>query len=194
MVANAKANKLDFKSLEYIVYPAHGVGQIEAIEKLEVAGQSLELFVIRFERDRMNVKVPVDKALALGMRQLVGEDMVLVALKTLYGRVKTKRAMWSRRAQEYEAKINSGDILALAEVVRDLFKSTNQAAQSYSERQLYEVAIDRFAREIALIRNISVESSIAAIEKQLEESTAKRAKASANAALVAEKNTVVVAA
>ncbi|MDN5248498.1 CarD family transcriptional regulator [Bartonella sp. TP] len=194
MADNSKATKRDFKALEYIVYPAHGVGQIEAIEKQEVAGQKLELFVIRFERDRMHVKVPVNKAIALGMRKLVTHDTAEIALKTLYGKVKAKRAMWSRRAQEYEAKINSGDIFALAEAVRDLFKSPSQATQSYSERQLYEVAIDRFSREIALVRKISLEASIQEIEKQLEDSVERKLKSSATVAVRQDKNNVVVAA
>jgi CarD family transcriptional regulator len=132
-----------FKTNEFIVYPAHGVGQILAIEEQEIAGAKLELFVINFVKDKMTLRVPTAKIVSVGMRKLAEAPLVKRALETLKGRARIKRTMWSRRAQEYEAKINSGDIVAIAEVVRDLFRSDSQPEQSYSERQLYEAALPR---------------------------------------------------
>src|SRR5690606_19656883 len=145
------ATRQGFKTGEYVVYPAHGVGQIVAIEDQEVAGHKLELFVIDFQKDKMRLKVPVAKATSIGMRKLSETDYVDRALKVLQGRARVKRTMWSRRAQEYDAKINSGDLILISEVVRDLYRAENQPEQSYSERQLYEAALDRMAREIAAV-------------------------------------------
>lgn len=147
----SKTRKLDFKPDEYVVYPAHGVGQIINIEEQEVAGIKLELFVISFEKDKMTLRVPTHKATEVGMRSLSSPDIVAHALKTLRGKAKVKRAMWSRRAQEYEQKINSGDLIAIAEVVRDLHRTDDQREQSYSERQLYEAALERLTREVAAV-------------------------------------------
>src|SRR4026207_1021698 len=140
-----------FKTNEFIVYPAHGVGQIVASGEQEVAGAKLELFVINFIKDKMTLRVPTAKIVSVGMRKLAEGPLVKRALETLKGRARIKRTMWSRRAQEYEAKINSGDIVAIAEVVRDLFRSESQPEQSYSERQLYEAALDRLSREISAV-------------------------------------------
>ena len=149
MTPNKKTTQRQgFKTNEFIVYPAHGVGQIMAIEEQEVAGAKLELFVISFIKDKMTLRVPTAKIVSVGMRKLAEPPLVKRALETLKGRARIKRTMWSRRAQEYEAKINSGDIVAIAEVVRDLFRSDTQPEQSYSERQLYEAALDRLSREI----------------------------------------------
>ena len=147
----SKAKKLDFRPNEYVVYPAHGVGQIVSVEKQEVAGFELELFVISFEKDKMTLRVPTNKATEIGMRGLSSPDVVSQAMKTLKGKAKVKRAMWSRRAQEYEQKINSGDLIAIAEVVRDLHRNDDQREQSYSERQLYEAALERLTREVAAV-------------------------------------------
>ena len=146
-----KSKKLDFRPDEFVVYPAHGVGQIVSIEEQEVAGISLELFVISFEKDKMTLRVPTHKATEIGMRALSSPDVIAHAMKTLKGKAKVKRAMWSRRAQEYEQKINSGDLIAIAEVVRDLHRSDDQREQSYSERQLYEAALERLTREVAAV-------------------------------------------
>ena len=146
-----KSKKLDFRPNEFIVYPAHGVGQILSIEEQEVAGISLELFVISFEKDKMTLRVPTHKASEIGMRALSSPDVISHAMKTLKGKAKVKRAMWSRRAQEYEQKINSGDLIAIAEVVRDLHRTDDQREQSYSERQLYEAALERLTREVAAV-------------------------------------------
>ena len=144
MSSNKKTTQRQgFKTSEFIVYPAHGVGQIMAIEEQEIAGAKLELFVINFIKDKMTLRVPTAKIATVGMRKLAEPPLVKKALETLKGRARVKRTMWSRRAQEYEAKINSGDIVAIAEVVRDLFRSETQPEQSYSERQLYEAALDR---------------------------------------------------
>jgi CarD family transcriptional regulator len=147
----SKSKKPDFRPNEYVVYPAHGVGQIISIEEQQIAGISLELFVISFEKDKMTLRVPTDKAVQIGMRSLSSPDVILKAMTTLKGKAKVKRAMWSRRAQEYEQKINSGDLIAIAEVVRDLHRNDDQREQSYSERQLYEAALERLTREVAAV-------------------------------------------
>ena len=156
-----------FKTNEFIVYPAHGVGQILAIEEQEIAGAKLELFVINFIKDKMTLRVPTAKIVSVGMRKLAEAPLVKRALETLKGRARIKRTMWSRRAQEYEAKINSGDIVAIAEVVRDLYRSETQPEQSYSERQLYEAALDRLSREIAAVQRITETEAIKEIEGAL---------------------------
>ena len=143
--------KAEFRPNDYVVYPAHGVGQIVSIEEQEVAGLELELFVISFEKDKMTLRVPTNKATEVGMRSLSSPDVVSKAMTTLKGKARVKRAMWSRRAQEYEQKINSGDLIAIAEVVRDLHRTDDQREQSYSERQLYEAALERLTREIAAV-------------------------------------------
>mmetsp|Transcript_23896 Transcript_23896/g.43407 ORF Transcript_23896/g.43407 Transcript_23896/m.43407 type:complete len:237 (-) Transcript_23896:46-756(-) len=147
----SKSKKNEFSPNEYVVYPAHGVGQIISIEEQEVAGMQLELFVISFEKDKMTLRVPTNKATEIGMRCLSSPDVIDQAMKTLKGKAKVKRAMWSRRAQEYEQKINSGDLIAIAEVVRDLHRTDDQREQSYSERQLYEAALERLTREVAAV-------------------------------------------
>ncbi|MGB6539078.1 MAG: CarD family transcriptional regulator [Xanthobacteraceae bacterium] len=156
-----------FKTNEFIVYPAHGVGQIMAIEEQEVAGARLELFVINFVKDKMTLRVPTSKVTSVGMRKLAETPLIRRALDTLKGRARVKRTMWSRRAQEYEAKINSGDIVAIAEVVRDLYRSENQPEQSYSERQLYEAALDRLSREISAVQRITETEAIKEIDAAL---------------------------
>jgi CarD family transcriptional regulator, regulator of rRNA transcription len=156
-----------FKTNEYIVYPAHGVGQITSIEEQEVAGYKLELFVISFVKDKMTLRVPIAKIASVGMRKLAEPTIVRRALETLKGRARIKRTMWSRRAQEYEAKINSGDIVAISEVVRDLYRSEQQPEQSYSERQLYEAALDRLSREIAAVQRVTETEAVKEIEAAL---------------------------
>ncbi|WP_299712086.1 CarD family transcriptional regulator [Tardiphaga sp.] len=170
-----------FKTGEFVVYPAHGVGQILAIEEQEIAGAKLELFVINFMKDKMTLRVPTAKVANVGMRKLSEPALVKRALETLKGRARIKRTMWSRRAQEYEAKINSGDIVAIAEVVRDLFRSDSQPEQSYSERQLYEAALDRLSREIAVVQHVTETEAVKEIEGQLAKSPRRGAKAEAGA-------------
>ena len=167
MTIKKTTQRQGFKTNEFIVYPAHGVGQIIAIEEQEVAGAKLELFVINFVKDKMTLRVPTAKVTAVGMRKLAEGGLVKRALETLKGRARIKRTMWSRRAQEYEAKINSGDIVAIAEVVRDLFRSDTQPEQSYSERQLYEAALDRLSREIAAVQHVTETEAVKEIEGAL---------------------------
>ena len=161
------SNRQGFKTGESIVYPAHGVGQIVAIEEQVVAGMKLELFVIDFEKDKMRLKVPVAKAESVGMRKLSETDFVDRALKVVQGRARVKKTMWSRRAQEYDAKINSGDLIQIAEVVRDLYRAESQPEQSYSERQLYEAALGRMARELAAVNEVSETEAVRLIEVNL---------------------------
>ncbi len=170
-----------FKTNEFVVYPAHGVGQILAIEEQEIAGAKLELFVINFIKDKMTLRVPTAKVANVGMRKLSDPVLVKKALETLKGRARVKRTMWSRRAQEYEAKINSGDIVAIAEVVRDLYRSESQPEQSYSERQLYEAALDRLSREIAVVQHSTETEAVKEIESQLAKSPRRGVKAEAEA-------------
>ena len=159
-----------FRTNEYIVYPAHGVGRIVSIEEQEIAGAKLELFVINFEKDKMTLRVPTAKLATVGMRKLSEEKTVKKALGTLKGKARIKRTMWSRRAQEYEAKINSGDLVSIAEVVRDLYRSDAQPEQSYSERQLYEAALDRVVREISTVNKITETEALKLIEQSLAKS------------------------
>lgn len=147
----SKSKKLEFRPNDYVVYPAHGVGQIISIEEQDVAGFTLELFVISFEKDKMTLRVPTNKVTESGLRSLSSPDVISQAMRTLKGKAKVKRAMWSRRAQEYEQKINSGDLISIAEVVRDLHRTDDQREQSYSERQLYEAALERLTREVAAV-------------------------------------------
>jgi CarD family transcriptional regulator len=170
-----------FKANEFVVYPAHGVGQILAIEEQEIAGAKLELFVINFMKDKMTLRVPTAKVANVGMRKLSEPALVKKALETLKGRARVKRTMWSRRAQEYEAKINSGDIVAIAEVVRDLYRSESQPEQSYSERQLYEAALDRLSREIAVVQHSTETEAVKEIESQLAKSPRRGAKTESDA-------------
>jgi len=167
MTSKKATQRQGFKTSEFIVYPAHGVGQIVSIEEQEIAGAKLELFVITFIKDKMTLRVPTAKIASVGMRKLAEPPLVKRALETLKGRARIKRTMWSRRAQEYEAKINSGDIVAIAEVVRDLYRSDSQPEQSYSERQLYEAALDRLSREIAAVQRITETEAVKEVEAAL---------------------------
>ncbi len=179
MAARKKSvQKNGFRVNEYIVYPSHGVGRIIEIETQEVAGVSLELFVIEFEQDKMILRVPTSKAESVGMRKLAQDDVVKKAYTTLKGKARIKRTMWSRRAQEYEAKINSGDLISVAEVVRDLYRCDTQPEQSYSERQLFEAALDRLAREIAAIEKLDEAGAVQKITSVLSKAAqSNRAKA-----------------
>jgi CarD family transcriptional regulator len=159
-----------FRANEFIVYPAHGVGRIVGIEEQEIAGMALELFVINFDKEKLTLRVPTGKLASVGMRKLAEEPIVKKAMETLKGRARVKRTMWSRRAQEYVAKINSGDLVAIAEVVRDLYRSEAQPEQSYSERQLYEDALDRMAREIAAVERLDERGAVQRITDVLSKS------------------------
>ena len=152
---------------QHVVYPAHGVGRVTGVETQQVAGMKLEVFVVAFEQDKLILRVPVAKAASSGMRALASTRIVGDALKTLGGRARIKRTMWSRRAQEYEAKINSGNLIQIAEVVRDLHRAGDQPDQSYSERQLYESALGRMARELAAVENIKHADAVEKLSKSL---------------------------
>jgi len=158
----------EFSVGDHVVYPAHGVGEVKGVETQAVAGMSLEVYVITFDHEKMTLRVPTKKAVGSGLRPLAANDVVTQALSTLKGRARIKRTMWSRRAQEYEAKINSGDLVSIAEVVRDLHRADNQPEQSYSERQLYESALDRMAREVAAIERIDRDAAIGILTKSLQ--------------------------
>jgi CarD family transcriptional regulator len=164
---NNSQQRFGFETNEYVVYPTHGVGRIVAIEEQEIAGCKLELFVINFEKDKMTLRVPTTKTQSAGMRKLSDDAVMGRALDTLRGRARIKRTMWSRRAQEYEAKINSGDLITIAEVVRDLYRSDSQPEQSYSERQLYEAALDRLTREIAAAQDVDESIAIQKVAEAL---------------------------
>jgi CarD family transcriptional regulator len=178
--AKKAAHRQGFKTGEAIVYPAHGVGRITAIEEQEIAGFKLELFVVSFEKDKMVLRVPTAKAASVGMRKLAEPELIQKALDVLTGRARVKRTMWSRRAQEYEAKINSGDLIAIAEVVRDLYRAESQPEQSYSERQLYEAALDRAVREVSSVNRITETEALKLITESLQKSP-RRSKAEAEA-------------
>jgi CarD family transcriptional regulator len=171
------AKKPSFKVGELVVYPAHGVGKISNIEEQEIAGIKLELYIVDFEKEKLRLKVPTNRAEQKGMRHLADRGMIEQAMKVIRGRARIKRTMWSRRAQEYDAKINSGDLISVAEVIRDLYRSDRQPEQSYSERQLFEQALARFARELAAVRKVDEDQCI----KELEDYLARNAKRGAAA-------------
>jgi CarD family transcriptional regulator len=156
---------MEFKTGDFVVYPTHGVGKVLGTETEEIAGTELALLVINFEHDRMTLRIPVTKAQNSGLRRLSSRKQMDVALTKLKGRARVRRTMWSRRAQEYEAKINSGDPVSIAEVIRDLRRNSSQADQSYSERQMYQAALDRLAREFAAIEKIDEETATSRLEK-----------------------------
>ncbi len=151
----ADNDNFDFDKGDYVVYPAHGVGQIEGVETQSIGGMDVSLYTVSFEKDRMRLKIPTFKAEASGLRKLSTGDRLQDAIKTLQGRSRIRRTMWSRRAQEYETKINSGDPVSIAEVLRDLKRSNDDTEQSYSERQIYQSALERLAREVAAVESIT---------------------------------------
>lgn len=179
------AKKQNFKPNQYIVYPAHGVGKVTGLEKEVIAGFDIQVYVVSFEQEKMILRVPIEKAAASGMRSLSNENILKDAFTTLKGRARIKRTMWSRRAQEYEGKINSGDLILISEVVRDLYRTPAQPEQSYSERQLYESALDRMVREVAAINKSDRDTAMESIMGTL---NAAREKAAAKAAKEAENN------
>src|SRR5277367_3375728 len=161
------SEKVPFAAGDLVVYPTHGVGKIVGIETQEIAGHSLNVFVVHFDKDRMTLRVPVGKAKNSGLRRLSTRKEMESALTKLKGRSRAKRTMWSRRAQEYEAKINSGDPASIAEVVRDLFRNAGQPEQSYSERQIYQAALDRLVREFAAVEKIDENTAVRRVEQML---------------------------
>ncbi len=173
--AKTPSKKKAFKAGQYIVYPAHGVGKVIGIEQETVAGFDVELYVVEFEQDKMTLRVPTTKAVKAGMRALSNELILKDAFTTLKGRARIKRTMWSRRAQEYEAKINSGDLILVSEVVRDLHRTDAQPEQSYSERQLYERATDRMVREVAAIQKTDIATALAEMHDILAKARSRQA-------------------
>ena len=166
--AKAKASEQHGYSIkDYVVYPSHGVGQITAIEEHEIGDLTLRVFVVVFDKEKMTLRVPLDKASSSGMRRLSSQQTMEQAISTLKGRARTRRVMWSRRAQEYDAKLNSGDPVSIAEVVRDLHRDEGQPDQSYSERQMYEAALERLAREFAAVENTDTEQAAEKLENVL---------------------------
>ncbi len=152
---------------EHVVYPAHGVGRILSVEKQEIAGYSLEVLVIEFEKEKMIMRLPTAKVEAAGLRSLSSKKEMAEAMKALKGRARAKRTMWSRRAQEYEAKINSGNPISIAEVLRDLHRNADQPDQSYSERQIYQAALERLTRELAAVEKIDQDKAQQRLEQVL---------------------------
>ena len=160
--------KAEFSAGDFVVYPTHGVGKIVGLEEQEIAGHELELFVIKFETEKMTLRVPIEKAKVAGLRKLSSRQQMELALSTLRGRSRVNRAMWSRRAQEYAAKINSGNPISIAEVVRDLHRNAGQPDQSYSERQIYESALERLVRELAAVEKIDRIAATQRLEEMLQ--------------------------
>jgi len=177
----AKKTDAAFKEGDFVVYPTHGVGRILGTESREISGATIEMLVVRFEHDRMTLRVPMEKARSLGLRTLSSKKQMEQAITTLQGKARVRRTMWSRRAQEYETKIKSGDPVSIAEVVRDLHRRTNQSEQSYSERQLYEAALDRMAREVAVVKKLEASEAVSVIEEYLKRGPRRGAKADADA-------------
>ena len=166
----SKIKENNFIAGDFVVYPSHGVGKIIGTEVREIEETKLELLIIRFEHDRMTLRVPLDKAKVSGLRTLSSKAQMEEAIITLQGKAKVKKLMWSRRAQEYETKINSGSLVSLAEVVRDLYKKEDQGEQSYSERQMYQAALERLAGEFAAVQNVDKSDAATKLEKIIDDS------------------------
>lgn len=159
--------EISFSDGDFVVYPAHGVGRVMGVETQHVAGCELRVYVIAFDKDRMTLRLPVAKSSAAGLRSVSSQKQMEQALRVLKTRSRIRRTMWSRRAQEYENKINSGDPVSIAEVIRDLHRNSSQPDQSYSERQIYKSALDRFTRELAVIERVDEETATLKIEEVL---------------------------
>lgn len=187
-VMYSMADNDNFAKGDYVVYPAHGVGQIEGIETTTISGMEIKLYAINFEKDRMRLKIPMMKAQESGLRKLCTTSRLKDALQTLKGDARVRRTMWSRRAQEYELKINSGDPVAIAEVLRDLKRSNDDSEQSYSERQIYQSAMERLAREVAIVEKTTEDKAVVRLEKLM--GIDQKAKKAANDALLVEEQPV----
>ena len=168
-----KKIKLQYSVGDFIVYPSHGVGEITDIQTFEIAEEKLEMYNVIFDKEKMTLKIPTIKAKEIGIRKVSSRNEMKKTLEILKSKAKIRRTMWSRRAQEYEAKINSGILTELTEVVRDLFRNSNQPEQSYSERQLYESARDRLAREVAVVEKTNDDNAVEKIESILNDATKK---------------------
>jgi len=153
------AKTCQFNPGDFVVYPAHGVGKVTDIARYDIGGEKLDMIVVSFDKDKMAMKIPSNKAEKTGLRPIVSEDVMTQAVETLRMKPKIKKTMWSRRSMEYEAKINSGDPCQIAEVIRDLHKTNEKSEQSYSEHQMFEVAFTRLSSEYAAQKNISFEDA-----------------------------------
>jgi len=158
---------IEFKIGETVVYPKHGVGEIVKIESMEIANIRTIFFVVKMEQSKLTIRVPIDKQEAVGLRKISSKKIITEVFDVLKLKPKIRRIMWSRRAQEYDTKIFSGDPINIAEVVRDLFRKNSQAEQSYSERQMFQVAIERLAREVAAVEKTDYFQSTEKIESIL---------------------------
>ncbi len=161
---------IDVVEGDFVVYPTHGVGRVTGVDSQTISGFDIEVISVYFESERMTLRVPKHRAADSGLRKLSSRKLMDDALKVLRGKAKVKRTMWSRRAQEYETKINSGDPIAIAEVVRDLHRDEEQPEQSFSERQIYQSALGRLTRELAAIDGIdeqAAESKLATFLKKV---------------------------
>ena len=159
-----RPHNASFSANEFVVYPTHGVGQVIAIEVQTVAGASLELFVLYFPKSKMTLRVPTQKAESVGMRKLSSPTVIQHVRQTLLQAAPRTRTSWLRLAKEYEAKIKSGSIIAIAEIVRDLCRRSFNSEQSYSESQLYAAALDRLSREVALVEGVTEETAVSELE------------------------------
>ena len=163
---SVKKNK-EFKIGEVVVYPKHGVGEIIKLESMEVSSIKTKFYVVKMEQGKLTIRVPLDKQNEVGLRKISSKKIIDEVFNTLKLKPKIRRIMWSRRAQEYDTKIFSGDPIRIGEVVRDLFRKNSQAEQSYSERQMFQVAIERLAREVAAVEKTDYFQSTEKIEQIL---------------------------
>ena len=161
-----KKNKL-FKIGETVVYPKHGVGEIVKIESMEVAGIKTKFYVVKMEQARLTIRVPLEKKNFVGLRKISSKRIIDNIFNVLKLKPKIRRIMWSRRAQEYDSKIYSGDPIKIAEVIRDLFRKNSQPEQSYSERQMFQIALERLAREVAAVEKTDYFQATEKIENTL---------------------------
>ena len=168
MAKNTNDNVDDFNADDFVVYPTHGVGRILGTEQNTVAGMDIDMLIVRFEQDRMTLRVPLEKARSLGLRTLSSKKQMEEAITTLKAKARVRRDMWSKRAKQYEDKIKSGDPVSIAEVVRDLRRRNTQTEQSYSERQMYQAALQRLAREFAAIEKIDQEAAAVKLENLMD--------------------------
>ena len=168
MVSKIKTSTVEFNANDFVVYPTHGVGRILGTEEQTIAGMNMDVLIVRFEQDRMTLRVPLEKARGLGLRTLSSKKQMEEAITILKGKAKSRRDMWSKRAKQYEDKIRSGDPVSIAEVVRDLRRRNTQTEQSYSERQMYQAALQRLAREFAAIEKIDQEAAAVKLENLMD--------------------------
>ena len=160
----------NFVEGDWIVYPKHGLGKTLGFEKQIFSESEVEFIVVYFENENMTLRIPVDKAKDLGIRAISEESDMKEALSVLKGKTKVKRTMWAKREKDYKDKLNKGDMLSIAEVLRDLYRGVDDPEQSYSERQLYELALDRFLRELVVIKNIDLSEAKKKVEENLQKS------------------------